>query len=160
MSRAKNLWLPSGEWYEALKIVVTAAARQTVTISRTIQSLAVPRAGRAEPLETPDSHSADKAREEDNLCQKSELAIRETQTSNFQKRLNGVLLGLIRKGIEAKQKCITTERMENRAAAPPACPSKKDTGKAKELRSVSFSGLPWRRQGFSLAMHLDGTHHT
>jgi hypothetical protein len=63
---------------------------------------------RAEPLAMLDSHSADKAREEDSLCQKSELAIRETQTSNFQKRLDGVLLGLIRKEIKAQQKCITT----------------------------------------------------
>jgi hypothetical protein len=63
---------------------------------------------RAGPPETLDSRSADKAKEDDSLCQKSELAIGETQTSNFQKRLDGVLLGLIRKGIETKQKCITT----------------------------------------------------
>jgi hypothetical protein len=57
--------------------------------------LAVPRVVRAGPPETLDSHSADKAREDDSLCQKSELAIRETQTSNFQKRLDGVLLGIL-----------------------------------------------------------------
>jgi hypothetical protein len=62
---------------------------------------------RAGPPEALDSHSADKAKEDDSLCQKSELAIGETQTSNFQKRPNGVLLGLIRKEIKTKQECIT-----------------------------------------------------
>ena len=44
------------------------------------------------------------AREDDSLCQKSELAIGGTQTSNFQKRLDGVLLRLIRKGMRSKAK--------------------------------------------------------
>jgi hypothetical protein len=72
--------------------------------------LAVPRVGRAGPPEALDSHSADNAREDDSLCQKSELAIGGTQTSSFQKRLerNGVLLRLCRKGMEAKQKSIST----------------------------------------------------
>jgi hypothetical protein len=65
------------------KIVVTAAARQTVKISRNIQSLAVPRVCRAGPPVARDSHSADNAREDDSLCQKSELAIGGTQTSSF-----------------------------------------------------------------------------
>jgi hypothetical protein len=43
----------------------------------------VPRADLAGPREARDSHSADKAREDDSLCQKSELAIEETQTSSF-----------------------------------------------------------------------------
>jgi hypothetical protein len=63
--------------------------------------------GRAGPPEALDSHSADNAREDDSLCQKSELAIGGTQTSSFQKRLDDVLLRLCRKGMEAKQKCIT-----------------------------------------------------
>jgi hypothetical protein len=84
---------------------------------------------RAGPPEALDSHSADKAREDDSLCQKSELAIGETQTSSYQKRLDSVLLRLIRKGIEVKQKRITTSKY---------------TGKARELRLVNFFG-PRRR---------------
>jgi hypothetical protein len=56
--------------------------------------------------ETLDSHSADKAREDVSLCQKSELAIKETQTSNFQKRLDSVLPGLISQGAKAKRERI------------------------------------------------------
>jgi hypothetical protein len=96
----------------------------------------VDRAGLPEAL---DSHSTDNAREDDNLCQKSELAIGETQTSNFQKRLDGVLLGVTRTGKEAKQKCNKTSCIGKRTRFPNADPSKADPGKARELRSVNFA---------------------
>jgi hypothetical protein len=94
---------------------------------------------RAGPPEALDSHSADNAREDDNLCQKSELAIGETQTSNFQKRLDGVLLGVVRTGKEAKQKCIKASCIGKRTHFPNSDPSKKDSEKARELHSVNFS---------------------
>jgi len=59
-------------------IVVTAAATQPVATSVNIQSLAVPREPRVGPPEALDSDSVDKAKDDDSLCQKSELAIKET----------------------------------------------------------------------------------
>jgi len=120
-------------------------------MSRNIQSLAVPRVGREGPREALDSHSADKAREDDSLCQKSELAIGGTQTSRFQKRLDGALSRLFRKGIEVKQKYISMSRISKRTRFPDADPSKKYKGKARELRLVSFSGPPRRPREASLS---------
>jgi hypothetical protein len=53
----------------------------------TIQSLAVPRTTRVEPAAALASLSADEVNEDDSFCQKSELAIRDAQTSNLLKRL-------------------------------------------------------------------------
>jgi hypothetical protein len=48
----------------------------------------VPRAPRSGPTATLASHSAEAASEDDSFCQKSELAIRDAQTSSFLKCLN------------------------------------------------------------------------
>jgi hypothetical protein len=75
------------------------AARKTVSASITIHILAVPR----EPLEElPAASASHSARDEDSFCQKSELAIKSTQTSNFLKCLDYRPLGLMSNAREAR----------------------------------------------------------
>lgn len=59
-----------------------------------IHILAVPREVRTELPATPASHSAEAVNDDDSFCQKSELAIESTQTSNLLKTLDYGLLGL------------------------------------------------------------------
>jgi hypothetical protein len=59
---------------------------------------------RAGPPEALDSHSADNAREDDSLCQKSELAIRETQSSGFLQAPDRRAVEIVSQGNENKAK--------------------------------------------------------
>jgi hypothetical protein len=81
----------------------------------------------------------------------------------FFKRLDGVLLRVIRKGIEAEQECFATSWLgkrtwfpnSNPSNFPNANPSKKYTGKAKELRLVNFLGPPQCREEANLCIASD-----
>jgi hypothetical protein len=63
--------------------VVTVAAPSTVTASRTTHSREVPRHSRDELAAKPASNSGAETNEDESLCHKSELAIRDAQTPIF-----------------------------------------------------------------------------